>query len=112
MLTNQRDFLTAAVTAAGVTATNDLVHAQDHSHQAVPSDVALRVKSLESLLVEKGLVDPAALDVLVDVFEHKVGPRWRTGGRAGLGRPCVQATLAQGRHGGRCGTWLFRLANG
>jgi len=47
----------------------------DHEHQAVPSDPALRVKALESLLVEKGLVDPAALDVLVDTFEHKVGPR-------------------------------------
>jgi nitrile hydratase subunit alpha len=46
-----------------------------HDHQAVPSDVALRVKALESLLVEKGLVDPAALDALVDTFEHKVGPR-------------------------------------
>jgi len=47
----------------------------DHDHQAVPSDPALRVKALESLLVEKGLVDPAALDVLVDRFESKVGPR-------------------------------------
>jgi nitrile hydratase len=35
----------------------------------------LRVKALESLLVEKGLVDPAALDALVDTYEHKVGPR-------------------------------------
>jgi len=35
----------------------------------------LRVKALESLLVEKGLVDPAALDAIVDHFEHKVGPR-------------------------------------
>jgi nitrile hydratase len=43
--------------------------------QAVPSDLALRVKSLESLLVEKGLVDRAALDALVDTFENKVGPR-------------------------------------
>jgi len=33
------------------------------------------VKALESLLVEKGLVDPAALDLLVDTFEHRVGPR-------------------------------------
>jgi nitrile hydratase len=41
----------------------------------IPSDLALRVKSLESLLVEKGLVDRAALDALVDVFEHKIGPR-------------------------------------
>jgi nitrile hydratase len=54
-----------------------LMDATDHSHdhQVVPSDPALRVKSLESLLVEKGLVDRAALDVLVDTFEHKVGPR-------------------------------------
>jgi nitrile hydratase len=37
--------------------------------------MALRVKALESLMVEKGLVDPAALDAIVDHFEHKVGPR-------------------------------------
>ena len=49
--------------------------ANDHEHQAVPSDVALRVKALESLLVEKGFVDPATLDALVDTFKHKVGPR-------------------------------------
>jgi len=48
-------------------------HVQDHTD--VPSDPALRVKALESLLVEKGLVDSAALDVLVDAFENKVGPR-------------------------------------
>jgi nitrile hydratase len=50
-------------------------HDQHHDHQAVPSDPTLRVKALESLLVEKGLVDPAALDVLIDTYEHKVGPR-------------------------------------
>jgi nitrile hydratase len=48
-------------------------HAQDHTD--VPSDPALRVKALESLLVEKGLVDPTALDVLVDTYENRVGPR-------------------------------------
>ena len=47
----------------------------DHEHQAVPSDPALRVKALESLLVEKGLVDPAALDVLIDAYAHRIGPR-------------------------------------
>ena len=47
----------------------------EHEHQAVPSDPTLRVKALESLLVEKGLVDPAALDELIDNFEHKIGPR-------------------------------------
>jgi nitrile hydratase len=46
-----------------------------HDHTEVPSEPALRVKALESLLVEKGLVDPAALDVLVDTYEHRVGPR-------------------------------------
>src|SRR5580692_10825451 len=47
----------------------------DHDHQELPSDPALRVMALESLLVEKGLVDPAALDELIDAYEHKVGPR-------------------------------------
>jgi len=37
--------------------------------------MALRVKALESLLVEKGLVDPAALDAIIETYEHKVGPR-------------------------------------
>jgi nitrile hydratase subunit alpha len=50
-------------------------HEHGHTHQTVPSDLALRVKALESLLVEKGLVDPAALDALVDTYEHKIGPR-------------------------------------
>ena len=50
-------------------------HADEHPHQELPSDPALRVMALESLLVEKGLVDPAALDALIDTFEHKIGPR-------------------------------------
>lgn len=48
---------------------------RDHHHQVVPSDPALRTKALESLLVEKGLVDPDALDALVDLYENKIGPR-------------------------------------
>jgi nitrile hydratase len=79
MSTTRRDLLTAALTAvAGATVTTDGVHAKehtDHDHQAVPSDPALRVKALESLLVTKGLVDPAAVDALIDTYEHKVGPR-------------------------------------
>ena len=50
-------------------------HHDDEHGQEPPSDIALRVKALESLLVEKGLVDPAALDAIVDHFEHRVGPR-------------------------------------
>jgi nitrile hydratase len=49
-------------------------HDDDH-HQAAPSELALRVAALESLLIEKGLVDPAALDALVDTYENKIGPR-------------------------------------
>ena len=77
MDTTRRGFLKTAVTAAGAAAAHDHAHAQDHDHehQAVPSDLTLRVKSLESLLVEKGLVDRKALDALVDTYEHKLGPR-------------------------------------
>jgi nitrile hydratase len=46
-----------------------------HPHNAPLSDVQLRVRALESLLVEKGLVDPAALDELIDQYETRVGPR-------------------------------------
>jgi nitrile hydratase len=46
-----------------------------HPHNAPLSDVQLRVRALESLLTEKGLVDPAALDELIDTYETRVGPR-------------------------------------
>jgi nitrile hydratase len=82
MQSTRRDFLTTAAGAAGAAAAGELTasaqdheHEHGHSHQVVPSDMALRVKSLESLLVEKGLVDRAALDALVDTYENKVGPR-------------------------------------
>lgn len=46
-----------------------------HAHSLLPPDPALRVKAIESLLVEKGLVDPAAIDAVVDSFENDIGPR-------------------------------------
>jgi nitrile hydratase len=46
----------------------------DHHNEPLP-DTVLRVKALESLLVEKGLVDPQALDELIDTYETKVGPK-------------------------------------
>jgi nitrile hydratase len=53
--------------------------AEHHDHagggQEPPPDIALRVKALESLLVEKGLVDPAALDAIVETYAQEVGPR-------------------------------------
>jgi len=79
MTTNRRDFLTGAASMAGAAMTpphsHEHGHSHDHEHQAVPSDPALRVKALESLLVEKGIVDRAALDTLVDTYETKIGPR-------------------------------------
>jgi nitrile hydratase len=55
---------------------HDHHHDHDHpEHSDVPSDPALRVKALESLLVEKGLVDPAALDAIIETYERKIGPR-------------------------------------
>jgi len=71
----RRGFVSAAGAAATAGQGHASEHKHDHSHQAVPSDLTLRVKALESLLVEKGLVDRAALDALVDTYEHKVGPR-------------------------------------
>lgn len=50
-------------------------HPRDRAHSETPSDPALRTKALESLLTEKGLVDPAAIDVWVEAYETKIGPR-------------------------------------
>ncbi|WP_204138021.1 nitrile hydratase subunit alpha [Halomicronema sp. CCY15110] len=44
-----------------------------HTHRP-ESDIALRVKAIESLLVEKGIVDPATLDTIIDAYEHRIGP--------------------------------------
>lgn len=47
-----------------------------NAHRGKPeSDPAIRVRALEAILTEKGLIDPKALDALVDTYEHKVGPR-------------------------------------
>src|SRR6266542_2942624 len=48
---------------------------ENRDHDAPLSEVELRVRTLESLLVDKGLVDPAALDAIIDTYETRVGPR-------------------------------------
>ena len=50
-------------------------HDHDHPHALLPPDPALRVKALESLLTQKGLIDPAALDAIIDTYENKIGPK-------------------------------------
>ncbi len=44
-------------------------------HSDPTSEMELKVKAIESLLVEKGLVDPAALDELIDTYQNRVGPQ-------------------------------------
>jgi nitrile hydratase subunit alpha len=107
MTTSRRELLSAGLAAAGVAMTPDLTHAhehdhgQDHDHQTVPSDPALRVKALESLMVAKGLVDRAALDALIDNYEHKVGPRngARVIARAWVDHAFKQRLLSDGTAG-------------
>jgi len=47
----------------------------DHPHALLPPDPALRVKALETILTRKGLVDPAALDEIIDAYQNRIGPR-------------------------------------
>lgn len=54
---------------------HDHDHDHDHAHALLPPDPALRVKALESLLTAKGLIDPGALDAIIDTYAHKIGPR-------------------------------------
>ena len=62
----------AATRATGAAAGQ---HDHDHDHQVVPDDIALRVRALESILVEKEMIDPADLDAVVDAYENRIGPR-------------------------------------
>ena len=94
---------------------------RDSAHQAVPSDPALRVKALESLLVEKGMVDPATLDAIIQTYETKVGPR--NGARV-IARAWVDpvfrkrlltdgtAAIAELGYGGSQGEHMVVLENG
>jgi nitrile hydratase len=81
----RRSFLSRIVaSAAGVLASPRIgaanqpalaIPEQEQRQQVPPSDIALRVKALESILVEKGMVDPATIDAVIETYESKVGPR-------------------------------------
>lgn len=47
----------------------------DHSHSLLPPEPALRLKALETILTQKGLVDPAAIDAIINLYSHDIGPR-------------------------------------
>jgi len=53
----------------------NMPHDHDHPHSLLPSDPALRVKALETLLTQKGLINPATLDEIIDTYENKIGPK-------------------------------------
>ena len=96
-------------------------HDHDHDHgQEPPSELALRVKALESLLVDKGVVDPAALDLIIETYEHRVGPRngaqvvaraWRDAGFLGRLRQDATAAIAELGYGGRQGEHMVAVEN-
>ncbi len=82
--------------------------------------MALRVKALQSLLVEKGLVDPAALDAIIDTYEHKVGPRngarvvaraWTDAAYLARLRQDATAAIAELGYGGRQGEHMVAVEN-
>ena len=64
-----------AASAEETTHSHDHDHDHDHDHQVVPDDIALRVRALESVLVDKQMIDPADLDAVVDAYENQIGPR-------------------------------------
>lgn len=83
-------------------------HHHDHEHEgsALP-EMDLRVRALESLLVEKGCIDPNALDVFVETYEHQVGPR--NGARVvakAWSDPSVSRVAARRCHGRDCIAWI------
>ncbi|MGF1526400.1 MAG: nitrile hydratase subunit alpha [Candidatus Competibacterales bacterium] len=93
----------------------------DHSHHhAPPADTALRVAALESILVGKGLVDPAALDAIVDAYEHRIGPRngaqvvakaWVDPAYRARLLDDATAAIAELGYGGRQGEHMVAVAN-
>ena len=48
---------------------------EKHSHSLLPSDPELKVKALETALVKRGLIDPDALDQIIDTYQNKIGPK-------------------------------------
>ncbi len=54
---------------------HDHDHGHDHHHDNRYTDMQARVRALETVLTEKGLIDPAAIDAIVETYETKIGPR-------------------------------------
>jgi nitrile hydratase subunit alpha len=92
----------------------------DHAEHSDLSPIALRVRALESLLVEKGYVDPAAIDLLIETYETKIGPRngarvvakaWVDPGFAAWLKQDATAAIASLGYTGRQGEHMMALFN-
>jgi nitrile hydratase len=95
-------------------------HDDHHNDGSALSPIALQVKALESLLVEKGYVDPAALDALIDTYETKIGPRngarvvakaWSDPAYALRLKADATAAIAELGYGGRQGEHMVAVFN-
>jgi nitrile hydratase subunit alpha len=92
----------------------------DHDGQSELSDIELRIRTLESILTEKGYIDPAAVDALVEAFETRVGPRngakvvakaWADAGFAEWLRADATAAIASCGFGGLQGERMVAVEN-
>jgi nitrile hydratase len=98
----------------------DMTHDHDHDHQDPPSEPALRVKALETLLTQRGYIDPARIDETVDQFQNDVGPRngarviakaWMDGAYKARLMNDATAAVAELGYGGRQGEHLKAVEN-
>lgn len=96
-------------------------HHHDHEHDNHFTPIEARVRALESLMVEKGYVDPAALDVIIDTYETKVGPRngarvvakaWSDQAYAERLKRDATAAIAELGYSGRQGEHMVAVWNG
>lgn len=95
-------------------------HDHDHPHDNHFTAIEARVKALETLMVEKGYVDPAALDAIVDTYETKIGPRngarivaraWTDADYAERLKADGTAAVAEMGYGGRGGEHIVACFN-
>ena len=92
----------------------------DHPHSLLPPDPALRVKALETILIRKGLVDPAAMEAILETYEKKVGPHlgaqvvaraWADDGFSARLFDNANAAMAEMGISGRQGEHVVAVAN-
>jgi nitrile hydratase len=94
---------------------------QDHEHGSTLSEMEVRVRALETLLVEKGYVDPKALDELIETYEHRIGPHngaqvvaraWADPAYRQRLLEDATAAIAEMGYSGRQGEHMVALENG